>query len=98
EGFAWSDGRPQNPNFGDYKIPTAGDMPELRIAFVDSYEASGPFGAKGLGEIGLDAVAAAIGNAIYDACGVRVTELPITADKVHHERGARGTTRAAGAP
>src|SRR5207302_9205738 len=82
ETSAWSDGRPQNPNFGDYKLPTVGDMPILKVAFAESYEPSGPFGAKGVGEIGLDAVPAAIANAIYDACGVRITELPITAEKV----------------
>jgi CO/xanthine dehydrogenase Mo-binding subunit len=82
ETFAWSDGRPQNPNFGDYKLPTVGDAPRLKVAFVDSYEPSGPFGAKGVGEIGLDAVPAAIANAVYDACGVRIAELPITAEKV----------------
>ena len=82
ETFAWSDGRPQNPNFGDYKLPTVGDMPRLKVDFVESFEPSGPFGAKGVGEIGLDAVPAAIANAVYDACGVRITELPITAEKV----------------
>src|SRR5947209_7983121 len=82
ETFAWSDGRPQNPNFGDYKLPTVGDMPILKVAFVESYEPSGPFGAKGVGEIGLDAVPAALANAIYDACGVRITDLPITAETV----------------
>ncbi len=82
ESFAWSDGRPQNPNFGDYKLPTAGDMPPLKIAFADSYEPSGPFGAKGVGEIALDPVPAALANAIYDAVGVRIRELPITAEKI----------------
>jgi CO/xanthine dehydrogenase Mo-binding subunit len=83
ESFAWSEGRPQNPNFGDYKLPTVGDMPPLKIAFADSYEPSGPFGAKGVGEISLDPVPAAIANAIYDAVGVRIYELLITAEKVH---------------
>ena len=82
ESFAWTDGRPQNPNFGDYKLPTVGDMPALHVAFADSYEPSGPFGAKGVGEIGLDAIPAAVANAIYDAVGVRIYELPITAEKV----------------
>jgi CO/xanthine dehydrogenase Mo-binding subunit len=83
ETFVWSDGRPQNPNFGDYKLPTVGDMPPLSIAFAESYEPTGPFGAKGVGEISLDPVPAAIANAIYDAVGVRMYELPITAEKVH---------------
>ena len=50
--------------------------------FADSYEPTGPFGAKGLGELGMDPVAAIISNAIYDAVGVRITTLPITAEKV----------------
>ena len=83
EGFAWSDGRPQNPNFGDYKLPTVGDMPKIHLAFADSYEPTGPFGAKGVGEIALDAVPAAIANAVHNAVGVRITELPITAEKVY---------------
>lgn len=55
----------------------------MHVAFADSYEPSGPFGAKGLGEIGLDAIPAAIANAIADAVGVRITTLPITAEKIH---------------
>jgi 4-hydroxybenzoyl-CoA reductase alpha subunit len=82
ETLAWSGGRPQNPNFGDYKLPTVADMPRLHVAFADSYEPSGPFGAKGVGEIGLDPVPAAVANAIFDAVGVRITDLPITAEKM----------------
>ena len=58
-------------------------MPKLHVAFAESYEPSGPFGAKGLGEIGLDAIPAVIANAIADAVGVRIHELPITAEKIH---------------
>jgi CO/xanthine dehydrogenase Mo-binding subunit len=89
ETFNWSDGRPQNPNFSDYKLPTVGDMPPLHIAFADSYEPTGPFGAKGVGEISLDPVPAAIANAIFDAVGVRINELPITAEKIHQALRAR---------
>lgn len=78
------DGRPLNPNFSDYKIPCTLDMPPLKIGFAESYEPTGPFGAKGLGELGLDPTAAVISNAIYDACGVRIKELPITAEKIYH--------------
>src|SRR3970282_1332996 len=63
--------------------PRDAAMPKLPVACADSYEPSGPFGAKGLGEIGLDAVPAAIANAVADACGVRIHELPITAEKIH---------------
>lgn len=83
EYFDWYNGTPTDPNFIDYPIPTAGMLPKMHVIFADSYEPSGPFGAKGLGEIGLDAIPAAIANAIADAVGVRITELPITAEKVH---------------
>jgi CO/xanthine dehydrogenase Mo-binding subunit/CO/xanthine dehydrogenase FAD-binding subunit len=83
EYFDWWNGTPTDPQLKDYPIPGAATMPRLHVAFAESYEPSGPFGAKGLGEIGLDAVPAAIANAIADAVGVRITNLPITAEKVH---------------
>jgi CO/xanthine dehydrogenase FAD-binding subunit len=83
EYFDWWNGQPTDPQLKDYPIPGAATMPRLHVAFADSYEPSGPFGAKGLGEIGLDAVPAAIANAVADACGVRIHELPITAEKIH---------------
>ncbi len=83
EYFDWYNGTPTDPQLKDYPIPGAATMPKLHVAFADSYEPSGPFGAKGLGEIGLDAVPAAIANAIADAVGIRIHELPITAEKIH---------------
>ena len=83
EYFDWYNGTPTDPNFKDYPIPSAAMMPKIHVAFADSYEPSGPFGAKGLGEIGLDAIPAAIANAIADAVGVRITELPITSEKIY---------------
>ncbi len=83
EYFDWHNGVPTDPNLKDYPLPSAAMMPKIHVAFADSYEPSGPYGAKGLGEIGLDAVPAAIANAIADAVGVRITELPITAEKVY---------------
>ncbi|HYC45407.1 MAG TPA: molybdopterin cofactor-binding domain-containing protein [Burkholderiales bacterium] len=83
EYFDWHNGTPTDPNFIDYMIPTAATMPKMHTLFADSYEPSGPFGAKGIGEIGLDAIPAAMANAIADAVGVRIHELPITAEKVH---------------
>ncbi len=78
----FDDGKPVALNFHDYKLPAMGDMPELRQRFADSWEPTGPFGAKGLGELGMDPAAAVISNAIYDAVGVRITRLPITPEKV----------------
>src|SRR3990167_9206179 len=83
EHFDWYNGAPTDPQFIDYPLPSADFVPKIHVAFADSYEPSGPFGAKGLGEIGLDAIPAAIANAIADAVGVRIHELPITAEKIH---------------
>jgi CO/xanthine dehydrogenase Mo-binding subunit len=71
-----------NANLHDYLIPTICEMPEIFTAAVESYEPRGPFGAKEIGEGSLLPVLGAIANAIYDACGVRVTELPITPEKI----------------
>jgi len=81
-------GRPTEANYHGYKIPCIADMPPLDYGFADSYEPTGPFGAKGLGELGSDPTAACIANAIYDAVGVRITELPITPEKIL--KGLRG--------
>jgi len=83
EYFDWWNGQPTDPQLKDYPIPGAATLPPMHVAFADSYEPSGPFGAKGLGEIGLDAIPACIANAIHDAVGVRIHELPITAEKIH---------------
>ncbi len=83
EHFDWHNGMPTDPQFIDYPLPSADFVPKIHVGFADSYEPSGPFGAKGLGEIGLDAIPAAIANAIADAVGVRIHELPITAEKIH---------------
>jgi len=83
EYFDWWNGQPTDPQLKDYPIPGAAMIPKLHVAFAESYEPSGPFGAKGLGEIGLDAVPAVIANAIADAVGVRIFNLPITSEKIH---------------
>ncbi len=83
EHFDWHQGTPTDPQYIDYPLPSADFVPKMHVAFADSYEPSGPFGAKGLGEIGLDAIPAAIANAIADAVGVRIYALPITAEKIH---------------
>src|SRR5207237_6383606 len=69
-------------SFMDYAILRADDMPELRVRLIESHEAEGPFGAKGLGESGVIPVSAAVANAVHDAIGVRFAELPITAARV----------------
>ena len=71
-----------NPSFADYKIITSIEVPEIEVEFVGVPDPAGPFGAKGLGEHGCIPTAAAIANAIYDAVGGRLFELPATPDKV----------------
>ena len=65
-----------------YKIPTRMDMGKLRVEFDSSYEPTGPFGAKSIGEIVINTPAPAIAQAIYNATGMRFTELPITPEKI----------------
>ena len=72
-----------NGTMADYKIPTALDCPKFTPLVIEVPHAEGPYGAKGLGEPGLAPTAAAIANAIYDACGVRLYDLPMTAEKVY---------------
>jgi CO/xanthine dehydrogenase Mo-binding subunit len=71
-----------NPNFRDYLIPTAMDAPEVDAIIVESDEPTGPFGAKGVGEASNIATAPAIINAIHDAVGIRIVELPATPEKI----------------
>jgi len=76
-------GHIENPGFRDYKIPTIGEMDfPIDLEFIETDDPAGPFGAKGVGEPGLVPTAPAIANAIYDAIGVRIFDLPITPDKV----------------
>lgn len=77
-----AEGRQINPNLTNYIMPTSMDMPEIEVVFVDNYDPTGPFGAKGVGEPTSVPTAAAILNAIHDAVGVRITSLPATAEKI----------------
>jgi len=75
-------GRILNPDFLDYRIPTMMDTFPLRIVTIETDDPHGPFGGKGIGEVGVIPVAPAIANAIYDAIGVRIRDLPITPEKI----------------
>jgi putative selenate reductase molybdopterin-binding subunit len=79
------DGSLLTTDLNDYHIFRADEMPELTAILVPTYEPSGPFGAKAVAEIPMDGVAPAIANAIYDAVGVRIRDLPITPEKVWRE-------------
>ncbi len=85
-------GQITNASFADYKIPSIVDIPRgMQNEAVESEQVTGPFGAKGVGESGTFGVSPAIANAIEDACGVRLTELPLTAEKVYRAlREAQG--------
>jgi CO/xanthine dehydrogenase Mo-binding subunit len=84
EEIAYDNGQLINPNLVDYVLPSLGDMPAVidPIA-IEIPDRNGPFGAKGIGESGLIPVAPAIANAVFDAVGVRIKDLPIKAEKIY---------------
>jgi CO/xanthine dehydrogenase Mo-binding subunit len=82
EEFHYKDGQVLNPSFLDFRIPTSKDVPEVQSIIVETDDPEGPFGAKGIGEPALVPTAPAIANAIYDAVGVRIKDLPMTQEKV----------------
>jgi len=75
-------GRTMNASFLDYMVPTALEVPEIMLEFADTIDPEGPFGAKGVSEGFQVPIAPAIANAVYDAIGVRIKELPITPEKI----------------
>ncbi len=87
------DGRLLNPDLHDYKVPTAADLPRIETNIVESYDPDSPFGAKESGEGPIQPVIPAILNAIYDAIGVRFTEMPVTPEKVLAALDARADER-----
>ena len=94
EEMKYRDGQLTNNSLADYKIPGLLDIPrEMENAIVDSVEETGPFGAKGVGETATFGVSPAIANAIDDAVGVRLLELPLTPEAVYRGLAAkRGET------
>lgn len=82
EQLHYENGRLANGNFADYNMATADAVPMLRGGFVESNDPNGPYGAKGASETAILPGAPAIANAVYDAIGVRITDLPITPEKV----------------
>ncbi len=77
-----SSGKLLTDSFLSYRIPTTKEIGKLTTEFADSYEPTGPFGAKSVGEIGIDTPPAVLCNAIYNALGVRINSLPITPEKI----------------
>ncbi|MFQ6606452.1 MAG: molybdopterin cofactor-binding domain-containing protein [Fidelibacterota bacterium] len=82
EELRYQEGQIVNANLLDYRIPTALDTPPMDITIIESNDKEGPYGAKEAGEGPIHPVLPSIGNAIYDAVGVRIFELPITPDRV----------------
>ncbi|WIV11691.1 xanthine dehydrogenase family protein molybdopterin-binding subunit [Proteiniborus sp. MB09-C3] len=71
-----------NQSFMDYKIPAVGDMPEMMVSFVENEQHDGPFGARGMAEPAMIPSAPAIANALYNAIGVRMHQIPLTPERV----------------
>jgi xanthine dehydrogenase molybdenum-binding subunit len=82
EDIKFEDGKIINPNFHDYKMLTIKDMPPVTPILVETIDPNGPFGAKGIGECAMVSTAPAIVNAIYDAVGIRIKDLPATPEKI----------------
>jgi CO/xanthine dehydrogenase Mo-binding subunit len=80
-------GRIINTHLGDYKLPNIQDLPALETVLVPSEGGMGPYSAKAIGELANNATAAAIANAVADAVGARVFELPVTAERVYGALG-----------
>ena len=96
EEMVWDGARLANPSLMDYKIPTFAELPEtLRSYLIESDEPSGPFGAKSVGELGINGVAAAIANAITHATGLRLRDLPLSGERVLRGLIAQGEGAAA---
>jgi xanthine dehydrogenase molybdenum-binding subunit len=83
------EGRVTSVSLGDYKIPNMQDIPALHTVILESESGPGPYNAKGIGENPIGPVAPAIANAVADAVGVRVRDLPITAEKVYRALAQR---------
>ncbi len=78
--FDERNGRVMNPSLAEYHVPVHMDVPAIDVIWTDIPDPRAPMGAHGIGEIGITGVGAAVANAIYNACGKRVRELPITLD------------------
>jgi len=83
EALQFEGGRLLNPGLTQYRVPTFEDLPgHLETVLVENGDGPGPYGAKGIGESGLIPVAPALANALADLTGVRLTELPMTPERV----------------
>ena len=91
ESLQYEGGQPLNPNLIDYKVPGFADMPRrFEVALTENQDGPGPWGAKGMGESGIVAVAPAVANAIARLTGVRIRELPLTPERVWRALNGKG--------
>lgn len=90
EDYLEVDGVPWTWNLHDYIIPTSKDVPDIKSIVLESGSGKGPFGAKGIGEPAISAAGPAAANAVKDAIGIRVTHLPITAERIFFALRQRG--------
>jgi CO/xanthine dehydrogenase Mo-binding subunit len=98
EEVAVEEGRVSTLSLGDYKLPTIKDVPPLDTVILEEPVGPGPFAGKSIGEGSISPMPAALANALADACGVRLTSLPLTAEKIYaalaHERQTRASEAA----
>jgi xanthine dehydrogenase YagR molybdenum-binding subunit len=80
--FDERNGRVMNPSLAEYRVLVHMDVPNIDVMWTDIPDPHAPMGAHGVGEIGITGVGAAVANAIYNACGKRIRNLPITLDKL----------------
>lgn len=91
EALEYENGQPLNASLVDYRVPRFTDLPALfTSALVQNSDGPGPYGAKGMGESGIVSVAPAIGNALFNATGVRIRDLPLTPERVWRALRDRG--------
>lgn len=89
EELVLKDGIIRNKTFLDYHIPTSADLPSIRTIIVEAPDEFGPYGAKGVGEAGIEPVAGAVGNAVYNALGFPIRRFPFTPERVSEAAGRR---------
>ena len=82
ENLVYKNGKMLNPNFTDYVLANTNDKPEYDIIFVEKFYGRGPYKAKGMGEVPLIGMAGAIGNAVKNACGIRIKKVPLLPEDV----------------
>jgi CO/xanthine dehydrogenase Mo-binding subunit len=91
--MVYEDGQLLNPNMIDYRVPGFEDIPEqLDTVLIENHDGPGPYGAKGLGEGGIVSAAPSIANALYEATGVRIKDLPLTPERVWRALRDAGVT------